>query len=178
MIKVPFRAVLLSLIALVAIGGLVVPNLPQAKEKASYAEGACVSSGTGIVIDFGTGSNLEPVVRCVFTPGLNGWQLLAAAGLDVAGTSEYPASFVCRIDGFPNAEREDCLGTPGYDNGSWSYFYATGDSASWQRSPVGAATRKPKCGDIEGWLFSKPEIKQNSQPTAGPRINPKPIKCQ
>lgn len=183
MIKVPFHTVLFSLIALVAIGGLVVPNIATDNNRDSPTAGACKERGTTVVIDFGQsfkldGAQLEPIVRCVTTAGLTGWDLLDAAGLEVTGTSEYPASFVCRINDYPSKQLEDCQGTPGFANGSWSYFYATAATQGWRRSPVGAATRLPKCGEVEGWLFTKPTLISGETIKLIPQIEPQPFECK
>lgn len=187
MIKVPFRAVLISLIALVAIGGLI--NLEMENRSTlnqRFTNGACTSNGTTLVIDFGTDSKRDPITKCVVDFHGTGWQLMESAGVTVVGTSEYPESFVCRLEDFPDNQREDCQGTPDPSNGSWVYFYSTIstlDSATvastWQRSPVGAATRTPNCGDYEGWLFRKQETE-----TAGTiasneiSIEPQPFACK
>ncbi len=176
MISVPFRAVLISLIALVAIGGLVATNgerpVGQNSEQAVF-EGACTDQGTTLLIDFGPLSGRDPITRCVTGFTGTGWELFGAAGIKVTGTSEYPEAFVCRLEDFPAASIEDCLGTPGVKNGSWAYLYATGktDAGSWSRSPVGAATRMPGCGESEGWLFVEPG--KNQQPNS-PSISTKP----
>jgi hypothetical protein len=177
MIKVPFRAVLIFLIALVALGGVI--NLEMEKSNTSNAtvsDGACSDKGVTLVIDFGTNSSQEPIARCVLDFSGTGWELFEAAGVKVAGTSEYPEAFVCRIDNFPDYEKEDCLGTPDFASGSWTYFYSSASAngqnlppAKWQRSPVGAATRMPACGEFEGWLFAKSPSEISTDPT--------PFKC-
>lgn len=176
MIKVPFRAVLISLVALVAIGGLVVPNLQVAGDSGATEDGACTHKGTTLFVDFGSNSKMEPLVRCITDTGLTGWQVLEHAGLKVLGTAEYPDAFVCRIDSFPSEENEDCNGTPGLSTGSWVYFYANTGTKGWSRSPVGAATRKPRCGEVEGWLFVNQLA--DEQKFASPRINPMPFICR
>lgn len=187
MIKVPFRAVLISLIALVAIGGLI--NLETAKHSAlnqSFTNGTCSLNGTTLVIDFGPDSKREPITKCVIDFQGTGWQLIESAGLNVIGTSDYPESFVCRLEDFPNVQSEDCQGTPNPSNGSWVYFYSTlstfdseTGASTWQHSPIGAASRTPDCGDYEGWLFSKPGTENSA--TVAPNqisIEPRPFACK
>lgn len=177
MIKVPFRAVLIFLIALVAIGGVI--NLEMEKSSTSNAtvsDGVCSDKGVTLVVDFGSKSGQEPITRCVREFSGTGWDLFEAAGVKVAGTSEYPEAFVCRIANFPHAEKEDCLGTPDFASGSWTYFYSSvsandenSQPAKWQRSPVGAATRMPACGEFEGWLFANSPSEISTDPA--------PFKC-
>ena len=176
MIKVPFRAVLISLIALVAIGGLVVPSLPRSTDNAVSKSGACTDFGTSVIVDFGSDSKLQPIIRCVHSSNLSGWQVLETAQLEIEGTREYPKSFVCRINNWPNEKSEDCIGTPSITGGSWVYFFSKPGSNDWQRSPVGAGTRKPVCGEVEGWLYVSKLTgdKKNSSP----KIKPSPFSCK
>lgn len=176
MVKVPFRAVLISLVALVAIGGLVVPNLPTVSPTGDLTSGACTKSGISLVVDFGLDSRIQPVIRCISGSDLSGWQVLEQAGLKVEGTSEYPTAFVCRIKNWPDNKSEDCAGTPGLTGGSWVYFYSKPGSNGWQRSPVGAATRKPVCGEVEGWLFVNQT--NGDQKFASPTVEPSPFSCK
>lgn len=181
MIKVPFRAVLISLIALVAIGGLVVPNLQNGPttsnaNKSTSAYGACTKQGTTLIVDFGSESKLPLIQKCVVSKGASGWKLLQDAGLQVTGTAEYPDSFVCRINNWPSEMKEDCAGTPGVKGGSWVYFYSSPKSNGWLRSPVGAAARMPRCGEVEGWLFVN-QLADN-QKFASPKFKPSPFICR
>ena len=177
MIKVPFRGVLVSLLALVAAGGLVASNVKSENVQPSIKEGICKDLGTTLVVDFGDQIAASTITKCISNFNGSGWQLLKAAGFEVAGTSEYPDSFVCRINNFPNSKAEDCVGTPGSSGGRWVYFYSsvtTGNATkSWSRSPVGAAARKPKCGEFEGWLFITEKADRKV-----PAITPKPFSCK
>jgi len=181
MIKVPFRAVLISLIAIVAVGGLVVPNLQNEPMSVGSIQnvsqdGTCIKNGTTLIVDFGEESTLLPIQKCVVAEGVSGWQVLQSAGLQVSGTAEYPNSFVCRINNWPSQKTEDCAGTPGLLGGSWVYFYSKPGSDGWLRSPVGAATRKPICGEVEGWLFVNRLA--DDQKFAMPTITPRPFICR
>lgn len=181
MINVPFRAVLISLVAIVAVGGLVVPSvqdvptIPDANSGTS-TNGACTKQGITLIVDFGIESKLAPIQKCVISDGLSGWQVLQAAELRVAGTTEYPDAFVCRINEWPSQQVEDCNGTPGLTNGNWVYFYSKPGTDVWLRSPVGAAVRKPLCGEVEGWLFVN-HLAGDQQP-ASPKIEPNPFICR
>ncbi len=181
MIKVPFRAVLISLIAIVAVGGLVVPNLQNATTtddaiQIKVTNGACTNQGTTLIVDFGAQSKLAPIQKCVGATGATGWQVLQDAGLQITGTAEYPEAFVCRINNWPSEQLEDCAGTPGLTGGSWAYFYSKPGANGWLRSPVGAATRKPLCGEVEGWLFVNQLA--GDQKFASPKTKPTPFTCR
>ena len=167
--SVPFRAVLLFLLAIVAIGSVMTTTNSSPSPESRVADGPCSEDGTTLVIEFGP---LEQgsIVRCVEDFSGNGWELFEAAELYVEGTADYPNSFVCRIENLPSSEVEPCDGTPSAQTGSWIYFVANADDEprNWQRSPVGAASRTPKCGDSEAWVFSK-EV--NASPLTMPSRN-------
>jgi hypothetical protein len=167
--SVPFRAVLLILLAIVAIGSVTTTSNNSSSTESRVADGPCSEDGTTLVIEYGP---LEQgtIVRCVQNFSGNGWELFEAAELSVEGTADYPNSFVCRIQDLPGAEVEPCDGTPSAQTGSWIYFVANAadEPRNWQRSPVGAASRTPKCGDSEAWVFSKDA---NESPLTMPSLN-------
>jgi hypothetical protein len=186
MIKVPFRAVLIFLIALVAVGGVINLGLENKNaDTVSVSEGACSDKGVTLVVDFGSQSDRVPITKCVSNFTGSGWELFDAAGVDVAGTAEYPEAFVCRINNFPTSENEDCLGTPDLASGSWAYFYSSVSSSEdnlqlgkWQRSPVGAATRVPACGEFEGWFFIKANTEKETKSPSEISTTPAPFMCK
>ena len=167
--SVPFRAVLLILLAIVAIGSVTTTSNNSSSTESRVVDGPCSEDGTTLVIEFGP-LELGSIVRCVQDFSGNGWELFEAAELSVEGTADYPNSFVCRIQDLPSAEVEPCDGTPNIQTGSWIYFVANADDEprNWQRSPVGASSRTPKCGDSEAWIFSKDA---NASPLTMPSRN-------
>lgn len=174
--SIPLRAVLFSLIGLVALGSVVSlkPDSPKSSE-VKVNDGACTTSGVTLVVDFGK-TALEPLVKCVRQFSGTGWQLFEASSIQVEGTAEYPESFVCRIAGFPKKDKEDCLGTPSFVTGTWVYFQSgvKNESQGWLRSAEGSASRKPQCGDYEGWLFVMGQSTQGQLPG----LEAKPFKCK
>ena len=167
--SVPFRAVLLILLAIVAIGSVTTTSNNSKSTATNAVDGSCSEDGTTLVIEYGPLEQVT-IVRCVQDFSGNGWELFEAAELSVEGTADYPNSFVCRIQGLPSTEVEPCDGTPSAQTGSWIYFVANADDEprNWQRSPVGAASRTPKCGDSEAWVFSKDA---NASPLTMPSRN-------
>jgi hypothetical protein len=161
------RWTLLGLIALVALAALAPALLKAAgititrstdtgphKATATLTEGWCKANGVAIVVDFGAGSGKPAVIRCLASFRGTGWQALEQAGLKPAGTAQYAVGFVCRLANFPPQSRQDCANTPTYAQGVWSYYIAgprTGNH--WMFSGSGAASRKPECGSVEGWVF-------------------------
>jgi hypothetical protein len=172
--KVSLRAVLIGLISFVAIGSLVSVNEGKHKSNTPQVSSSpCVDSGVTLIVDQG-GSQDQVLIRCVKEFEGTGWNIFRAANLNVQGTAEYPESFVCRIADFPSEDSEACLATPSFTKGTWVYFNATAENAEWMRSGQGAASRKPGCGDYEGWRY----ITSAAQSNTAPRIEARPFKCQ
>jgi hypothetical protein len=171
------RTVLIAMLMLVAIGTVlswwVEPSQvdftkPVASE---YSNGACESNGITLVVDFGTDSDMAPLVRCVKNFSGSGWDLFQAAQIAVTGTKQYPVGFVCQVENFPLDQ--NCQDTPTYAEGTWSYFFISGevDDAAWKISGIGAAARQPECGSVEGWRFLRPgEQPSDHKPTPSVRV--------
>jgi hypothetical protein len=171
----PLRAILILLIALVAAGTFISAKSPLQNVFGNSTSSPCQASGVSLVIDYGETSGKPLEVRCVQDFEGTGWQLFESASVAVAGTSEYPNSFVCRINNFPGAESEDCLGTPSPSEGSWVYYFANEETNfQWNRSGQGAAAREPKCGDYEGWKFSG----STQELATPPNFKPKRLLCK
>ena len=159
--RLRLRWVLLGLIALVSAGsafGLGHSPAPTKNIGAILSsDSQCTAEvGVGLVVDFGQlNGNPRAVQACVkATPKMSGWSLLESAGVSPEGTKTYPAGFVCRLEGLPTTEAEPCDTTPDQRVGNWAYFYANPSTDfKWQYSAVGAASRTPKCGEVDGWRF-------------------------
>jgi hypothetical protein len=168
--------VLIALVALVAIGGLVstIPSEQKQSTDASvfkFHSGQCESeNGVSLVVDFGPSSKRDPLAKCVIDFAGNGWQVFAAAQVEVSGTDEFPTGFVCRVDGWPSKDSQPCTSTPTPAQGTWAYFVASEDTfGEWQFSGQGASMHKPACGSVEGWRFVEPgEVGSQSLPALKP----------
>ena len=166
------RVTLIGLVGLVALGlWLNQGNPTKTKPVSEVAEGACVSAGNTVVIDYGKTSSLPVEVNCVKGFSGSSWNLLKTVG-SVTGTQKYPVGFVCRINNFPGEAQDQCIDTPGLTSGSWAFFIATKDS--WEYSAFGAATHKVKCGTAEGWRFLAKDENLNTPP----RVKPTVINCE
>lgn len=185
------RITLIGLVALVAIAsawtwlsasfGVQVNDSAKQNEKvaaATLTPGKCTTKGVTVMVAVHADDKEATVTRCVVGDELNGWQLLQAAQLAPQGTDENPVGFLCRLMGVPASDAQDCVDTPTAAEGSWSYFYSSFDAkakkATWQYSPVGSATRVPKCGDVEAWVFTD---KATYEPGFVPKFNPEPLSC-
>ena len=173
------RGVLVALVGLVAIGGLVstgaLSTVSEGKVSApKQSSGFCSSDGVSLVIDYGKKSDKQSVIACGESFSGTGWQLFAATEQKVVGTTEYPVGFVCRINGFPDAKDQPCTSTPTGAQGSWAYYYATVQLGNhWMFSAAGASMRKPKCGDVDAWVFLNP-----GEQTHEPAVTPMTRSCQ
>ncbi|MEO0023957.1 MAG: hypothetical protein RL196_398 [Actinomycetota bacterium] len=195
--KIKLRPVLIGLILLVAVVGLtrVVPEAtPSLEASASAAASWCEKANLGVslVVDFGAESKRQAIVKCAagfnaaginaaassMSNELTGWQLFKATGVEVAGTSDYPVGFACRIAGWPTPEKQPCTSTPTYAQGHWAYFYAdTASSSKWVFSGAGSAMRKPVCGSADAWLFVTGDATNGTEANAVPSVIPKVFSC-
>ena len=190
--KIKLRPVLIGLILLVALVGLthVVPDSkPSASASASASASWCDEAhpGVSLVIDFGAQSKRQPVVKCApkfnssgsaVSNELNGWQLFNAAGIEVAGTTDFPVGFACRIAGWPSITVQPCTSTPTYAECHWAYFYAdTSSAGDWVFSGAGSSMRKPACGSADAWLFVTGDATNGTESSAVPSITPKVFSC-
>jgi hypothetical protein len=176
--KISLRTVLIALVVLVAAGGVIstVPSDTKMITGKNFSTGQCQEqNGVSLVVDFGKSSGLEPLQLCAKDFKSTGWDIFAAAGLSVEGTSEYPTGFVCRLGGWPSEEIQPCTKTPTVSQGTWSYFVADATDTDWKFSGQGAATRKPSCGAAEGWRFIEAG-ESASQKT--PRAKPATFVCK
>ncbi len=190
--KIKLRPVLIGLILLVALVGLtrVVPeSTPNAQTSASAALSWCnqTNQGVSLLIDFGAEAKQHPIVKCAFgfnaasssvSNELTGWQLFKAAGVEVAGTTDFTVGFACRIAGWPTPEKQPCTSTPTYAQGHWAYFYAdTSSAGDWVFSGAGSSMRKPACGSADAWLFVTGDATNGTESSAVPSITPKVFSC-
>jgi len=172
------RTALVGLLVLVAVGWLLGARINGfsfggATAGQSYGSGDVSGKGSvELLVDFGTASGREPLVKHVHDFAGTGWQLFGAAGLDVQGTADYPSSFVCRIEGWPDAAQQDCGSAPGPSQGHWAYFVTSAKlPGHWLISGVGAAGHRPECGQAEAWVWVLPGKQPNEvQPSLAPEV--------
>jgi len=113
---------------------------------------AADDSKVGLVIDYGTVGlpgepTTAPSAACVPFPSGTGLALLVAAGHTVRTKTTGSGDMVCGIDGYP----QDGCGVQTADGFQyWSYWLG---GTSWSFSGIGAGSRNPKPGDVDGWRF-------------------------
>ncbi len=120
---------------------------------ALVATARATGSGAGLVVRHGDGRIVFRYVE-FNEPSITGLDLLKRSGLSLV-TAPYPGlgEAVCAIDG-EGCPAEDCFcksyGSPSF---YWNYYYI-GSSGQWVRSPLGAANRLVKDGDVDGWSWT------------------------
>lgn len=140
-----------------------------AAQGTAHAVGVCPSltSGVTVVVDFSAfGGGVQ--VGCAVGDPATGLAALHEAGFTTEGTARWGAAFVCRIDGLPAPAQQPCAGTPPAD-AYWAYWHAS-RGGSWRYSQLGAATRNPDPGSVEGWAFGA-----GPQPNIAPPVLPLPV---
>jgi hypothetical protein len=132
----------LAAVAVLAAGLVVaVPASP-----ASAAACPAPDTGVTVIIDF-TGLGGGTAIRCAPGDPASGLAALQGAGFEPSYLLSQPG-FVCKIDGLP---ADACSRPPPLD-AYWSYWYAD-RGGSWTYSSLGAASRDPAPGTVEGWAF-------------------------
>ena len=152
------------------------PNSTKAFAQDKPTKGSCANDGVTLVVDPGADSGKAATAYCALNFSGTGWQLFAQANVSVEGTQQYPGGFVCRINGYPTSTMQDCAETPTTKQGTWVYFnaqYIPKHKSTWRFSMQGAATRRPSCGSVDGWVFVR-----GGNSAVRPRIAPTPFDCQ
>jgi len=73
--------------------------------------------------------------------------ILDEAGFDLTYVQRQPG-FVCRIDGLPTVEQDDCVNTPPAD-AYWGLFWSDGTSGKWSYATLGVGSLKvPDGGSV------------------------------
>ena len=137
--------------------------------------GNSATNSVQLVVDFGTESGRGVVSQRVEGFSGTGWELLVAAGMTPEGTGDYPTGFVCRLDGWPSPEAQDCSDTPTPTEGTWGYFVTNPEiGKGWIVSGVGSNMHRPRCGQSEAWVWI-PRGKSISE--VKPGIEPETYDC-
>jgi hypothetical protein len=154
-------------LALVAIG-IPVPVATASAQPVTWYDGPCTDNvGITVVIDFREltgGVN----VRCAPGPVTSGLDALDKAGISWEGTRRFP-SLVCRIAGKPGVDSEACVNAPPL-SAYWGYWLAP-RGGEWCFSNLGAGSRKPPPGTVEGWSFA---LNKTASDTPPPGYAPPP----
>lgn len=145
--------------------GLVAAASPASASYSGPCEG---TSGVTVVVDYaalGGGTS----TRCAEGSVSSGFDALAKAGFRVDQVARQPG-FLCRIEGKPASD--PCVNTPAA-SAYWSYWHAP-RGGSWTYSSLGAGTRTPPAGSVEGWAFGSGGQPGPTPPAPAPAPAPAP----
>lgn len=113
------------------------------------AQAATCSStgGVSVIVDFGSSIR----TGCAGGDPATGWSAIESAGFPLEGTQRFPATFICRVAGFPGSADEACVQTPPA-SAYWAIWTAPA-GGSWSYSNTGAAQLNPAPGSVIGLAF-------------------------
>jgi hypothetical protein len=122
-----------------------------------------------VIIDFGNGSNISSISKCVpVASGSTDADALAAA-VGESNVAYSSSGLVCSIDGYPADGVQSCNASAGSNYYFWSYWH--GATGSWAYANDGPAEHPAADGDVEGWHFLNPGPANPSAPPPGPAPN-------
>jgi hypothetical protein len=121
-----------------------------------------------VVVDFGNGSSMTTVSKCVpLASNARDSDALAAA-VGSSNVAYASSGLLCAIDNYPANGVQNCgqsVGNGDYD--FWSYWH--GSSGQWtyaNNGPAGQSVSSP-ADDVEGWKFQNDEPASSSDPPPG-----------
>jgi hypothetical protein len=118
-----------------------------------------------VVVDFGSGSSMSSVSKCVPVPSTDHDSDALAAAVGEANVAYSNSGLLCAIDSVPANGVQNCgqsVGSGEYDY--WSYWH--GASGSWvyaNNGPTEQSASSPD-DDVEGWRFQSDEPDNGSDP--------------
>ena len=163
-------------LSLLIVAGLLVGAGQATAVPAVAAGGACSgTAGVTVVVDFtALGGGVK--IACASGSPSSGFDALKRAGFGYAESQDF-AGAVCRIDGLPGPDQQDCIGMPPA-NAYWSYWHAS-RGGSWTYSVSGGSSYRPAQGTVDGWAFgnkARPSMPPpDPTPTPRPTAKPTPV---
>jgi hypothetical protein len=121
-----------------------------------------------VVVDFGDGSSLSSISKCVPVASTARDSDALAAAVGTSNVSYSNSGLLCAIDNYPINGVQNCgqnVGAGKYDY--WSYWHGT--SGSWVYANDGPAEQPvaSPADDVEGWRFQSDEPDNSSAPPPG-----------
>ena len=124
-----------------------------------------------VVVDFGSGSSMSSVSKCVPVPSSDRDSDALATAVGEANVAYNNSGLLCAIDSYPGNGVQNCgqsVGSGNYDY--WSYWHGT--SGSWVYANNGPAEQSVSspADDVEGWRFqtNEPDNPTDPPPEASP----------
>ena len=124
-----------------------------------------------VVVDFGNGSSMSTVSKCVPVPSSGDDADALAAAVGGNNVAYAGSGLLCAIDNYPANGVQNCgqsAGSGDYDY--WSYWH--GSTGSWVYASNGPAEQSASnpADDVEGWRFQLNEPANQSDPV--PSVTP------
>ena len=118
-----------------------------------------------VVVDFGSGSSMSTVSKCVPVASNARDSDALAAAVGSSNVAYSNSGLLCAIDNYPANGVQNCgqsVGSGDYDY--WSYWH--GSSGSWVYANDGPAEQSVSspANDVEGWRFQTDEPDNSSDP--------------
>jgi hypothetical protein len=121
-----------------------------------------------VVVDFGNGSSMTTVSKCVPVAANARDSDALAAAVGSSNVSYAGSGLLCSIDNYPANGVQNCGQSVGNGNFDfWSYWH--GSSGGWvyaNNGPAGQSVSNPS-NDVEGWRFQNNEPAGSSDPPPG-----------
>ncbi|MDT4950278.1 MAG: hypothetical protein QOJ37_2873 [Pseudonocardiales bacterium] len=157
--------------AVIGFAGVTLSVASTAAPAAAAPIGQCtISTGTIIAVDFGAFRG--PIVRGCGTNPSTGTGALRDAGFGTTGTQHDGPAFICRLGnqafqgGTQYPTDDPCINTPPATK-YWSFWVAP-PGQNWTYAKLGAASYRPKAGEVELWRFGG---------SGAPSINPASLRA-
>ncbi len=152
-----------------AAAAVLAPTGPDALVPLKLAVASADSVGNdvyvAVVVDFGSGSSLSTVSKCVPVPSNARDSDALAAAVGSSNVAYASSGLLCAIDNYPANGEQNCgqsVGNGNYDY--WSYWH--GSSGSWvyaSNGPTEQSVSSP-ADDVEGLMFQLDEPDDSSGP--------------
>jgi len=161
--------VLTGALFLGAAGAVLAPAGPGALLPLKMAIASADSVGNdvyvAVVVDFGSGSSLSTISKCVPVASTDRDSDALAAAVGASNVSYNNSGLLCAIANYPTNGVQNCgqnVGPGDYDY--WSYWHGT--SGSWVYANNGPAEQSvaSPADDVEGWRFQSDEPDNPSGP--------------
>jgi len=156
-----FRAsiVLAPLVAVLALSGCAGTSTGAAPTPTPSASTAGPCADVTVVVEFTTLDH-KPITACA--PAGVASDVLKAAKLTTAGTTDYGNQVICRVDDLPSPTAETCATLP--SSAYWAMWIKTSADAKWEYAQEGVATQQLTAGQSLGLRYT---IGDDSTPPQG-----------
>jgi hypothetical protein len=146
-----------------AVGAALAPAGPDALVPFKLAIASAADDVyVAVIVDFGTGSGMSSISKCVLVPSGSTDSAALAAAVGQSNVAYGSTGLLCSIDGYPSDGVQNCNRTSGSQYYFWSYWH--GATGSWLYSNDGPAEHAATDGDVQGWRFENPGPASPSAP--------------